>query len=67
MEVPFDPAVTGALRGEADVSFEQVRRAIATAFARRFEVVEWRLDARTRELGAASAADHLAVPRAVAS
>lgn len=67
MDVPFDPAATGALRAEADVTFEQVRWAIAEAFARRFDVVEWRLDDRTVELATASAPDHLAVPRAVAS
>ncbi len=67
MGVPFDPAATGALREASDVTFEQVRRAIAAAFARRFEVVVWRLDDRTRELAAASAPDHLAVPRAAAS
>ena len=67
MGVPFDPAATGALRDEVEVTFEQVRRAIAEAFARRFEVVEWRLDGRTLELATSSAPDHLAVPRAVAS
>lgn len=67
MDVPFDPAATGALRDEVDVGFEDVRGAIAEAFARRFEVTEWRLDDRTRQLAEVAAAEHLAHVRPVAS
>lgn len=67
MDVAFDPEVTGALRDEVDVGFEQVRAAIAEAFARRFDVTEWRLDDHTRRLATAAAADHLAEVRPVAS
>lgn len=67
MAVPFDPAATGALSDEVDVSFEQVRTAIAEAFARRFDVTEWRLDERTRRLAETAAAEHLVDVRPVAS
>jgi octanoyl-[GcvH]:protein N-octanoyltransferase len=67
MDVSFDPAATGALREEVDVGFEQVRTAIAEAFARRFDVTEWRLDDRTRRLAEVAAAEHLVDVRRVAS
>jgi hypothetical protein len=67
MGVAFDPAATGALRDEVEVGFEQVRAAIAEAFARRFDVTEWRLDDRTRRLAEVAAADHLVDVRPVAS
>jgi len=66
MDVPFDPAVTGALREEVDAGFDDVRTAIAEAFARRFEVTEWRLDEQTLALAEVAAAEHLADVRPVA-
>lgn len=67
MDVPFDPGATGALSEEVDVGFDQVRTAIVEAFARRFDVTEWRLDERTRRLAAAAAPEHLVEVRPVAS
>ena len=67
MDVPFDPDATGALSDEVDVGFEQVRTAIAEAFARRFDVTPWRLDERTRRLAETAAAEHLVELRPVAS
>jgi len=67
MGVAFDPGATGALTDEVDAGFDQVRTAIAEAFARRFDVTEWRLDDRTRRLAATAAPEHMVEVRPVAS
>ncbi len=67
MGVDFEPSVTGALTDHAEVTFEQVRRAIVAAFGARFEVEPWTLDEHTLALARQAAPEHVATRPAVAS
>lgn len=59
MDEPWDPAATGQLRDEADVTWEAVRDAIVAAFGETHDIEPWSLDAETLELGRSLAAEHL--------
>jgi octanoyl-[GcvH]:protein N-octanoyltransferase len=59
MDVAWDPAATGQLVDEADVSWEQVRDAIVDAFARTHDLEPWQLDTETLTLARAREPEHL--------
>jgi octanoyl-[GcvH]:protein N-octanoyltransferase len=74
MDVGFAPGATGDLLGAAAVVGDgtgdpwlRVRDAIVAAFAARFDLDEWRLDAATLARARAVADDHLVPARSVAS
>jgi octanoyl-[GcvH]:protein N-octanoyltransferase len=74
MDVTFAPGATGDLLGAAPVLGDgpgdpwlRVRDAIVAAFAARFDLDEWRLDAATLARASAVADDHLVPTRRVAS
>lgn len=58
LEVPWDPAATGALDLTAAVSWEEIRTAIAEAFATRFEIAGWQVDGPTMQRAQAIAHEH---------
>lgn len=59
MNLPWDPTTVGALApGEGNAAFDQVRDAIVAAFATRYNLEPWTLDAATLERADALLADH---------
>lgn len=67
MGLAWDPAVTGAVADEVAVTWEDVRAAIAAAFAATHDLAPWSLDPATLALARALAAEHLVDPVGVAT
>ena len=58
LELDWDPETTGSVADEVPADWEEVRAAVLDEFARRFELVDGRLDAETLGLAQSLADEH---------